>query len=193
MPTFLDPASLEPRVRSPWRPLDHSTFESRLGIANPTHLTCVVGAVCSQVQASAGAQERHQPSNHIGPDQAASALALLGPWVGEERTNLRERSRRDAIQEIDDVAVDDAHVHQPSVLDRLENRGDPRRMDVDPDDTLVRTHVGKLDQSFSRAETNVEYEVACIATENLIEQQTRPLYRESPPGQGSLVSHDSRR
>ena len=91
-----------------------------------------------------------------------------------------ERLARNAIEEREQVAVDDTDVVEPTVFDRVEHRDHARRVHLDADHIEFGLGCGHLDRRLAVTETDVEHDVA-IAAEHLGPVEHGSVQVETPP------------
>ena len=155
----------------------------------------IVGVVCSHVQRAAYTQQMSECSNEVGSNETTDTLPLLGPRVGKEHSNGRERSPWNSRHELDDVTLHNTHVPQAAALDGLEHRGDSRSVHVDTDHGFAGSRVGQFDQRFASAESDVDHDIAGprAAAEDFFEDQFIAIDGDPPSLNRPFVRNSSRR
>ncbi len=106
-------------------------------------------------------------------------VAPLRPRIREVDPHGGERLGRHAIEERQQIAVDDPDVMEPAVLDRVEHGHHARGVDLDTDDVEVGLGGRHLDRRLAVAEPDIEHDIRS-PTEHLGPVECRTLDVEAP-------------
>ena len=110
-------------------------------------------------------------------------IAPFRPRVREVDPHRGQRIGRHAIEERQQIAVDDADVMEPAVLDRVEHGHHTRSVNLDTDDIEVWLGGRHLESRFTVAEPDIEHDIArCtrFRSEHLGPVERRTLDVEAP-------------
>ena len=110
-----------------------------------------------------GRDHRHRPVVH----HPALGVLGLGPGIGVEQVEHRQRAVGHPLEHLERVAVMDADVAQRTVAHVDERLGDPVDEGLGTDETVIGQQVGAVRQMLAAAEADLEVQRAFVAEQRL--------------------------
>ena len=114
---------------------------------------------------------------------AVVALGVLGlgPGIGMEQIDHGQRPIGHAGQRLQRIAMDEADIGEPLLLDLRQTLCHAVHIGLGPDQAVIGQHVGAIGEMFAAAEADLEMEGARIAEQSL--RRDRAFVRHRDPGQ----------
>src|SRR5258706_5679946 len=130
--------------------------QSLRGTQHREHMLGIVLPIRGHVQEPVRDEPRGGQGGELRLQQAALVVALLGPRVGKEKVDRRERRLGNHVAEdFHGVVLDDAHVGDAAGFELFHQAAHPRRVDLDREVVVARIRGRDPRRGLSHAETDL--------------------------------------